>query len=234
MDTAQKNKMREKLQIERFVKLLGYQENDILCPDADPPDAFIKSKDGLISLEHTRIIQNEDRPTETIREKCIRQAKAQWTDDKLPTVRVDVLFNEPAPASYSQIDQYSDRIQSMIFNFSGPLHDLKSRIRSGRITCYVALSIPGSRNHWTCVDNHVGCVKKISESRLKNIISRKNKAIPRYCYKSSEAWLLLFIESEYASSMFSLETRYEHESNFDKVYISDGFEYVEIHKRPVI
>lgn len=231
MDNVQANKRREKLQIERFTKLLGYQDDDIRYPNEDPPDAVIETKAGLISLEHTRIVKEEDRPVETIRERCIRQAKAQWDKHKMPTVRVDILFNNLGPVAYKQIKIYSDRIYNLIFAFTGPLHDKKSRICLDGITCYVALSTQGSSKRWTCVENHVGWVKQITESRLQERISKKNSAIPRYRDKYHETWLLLFVESEYASSMFHIETRHEHESDFDRVFISDGFEYIEVVKR---
>lgn len=230
-DTTQENKMRERLQITRFIELLGYKESDISYPESDPPDAYVQSENGQISLEHTRIIQKEERPIETIRENCIRRAKAQWTDSARPTLSVNILFNSSSLVSYKQINKYSDLIVNAIYNFVGPLQHTKSRIHSKEITCYVSLCPLASADHWTCVNNHIGWVKLISESRLRDTILKKSGAIQRYRHKEHETWLLLFVESEYASSMFSFETHYNHESDFDRVFISNGHQYKELVKR---
>lgn len=225
------HKETEKIQIERFAKLLGFDNDNLQFPDNDPPDALISTTGGVIALEHTRVISEKEREEETIKAKCVLKTRKEWFKAELPAISADILFNDQGPLTYSQIDLATKIIYDKIFQFVGPLHHIKSRTSDASITVYISSCAPGMRAHWRCINNHVGWVKKIANSKLQTTITRKSKAIKRYSHPYDKAWLLVFLESEYASSMYSLDTQFLHESGFDRIYLSNGFEYKELMRR---
>lgn len=223
MDEKKKS---ERRQLESFVSNENLKLRVCGIENRETPDFELILEDGLISVEHTRLIDPKLIEVEQYRDKIIKQAQKRFEEkypEKLYALITfqNIVLGGGKKAELDYVNHVYDLIEEVYLKNKGYDFKVSSGLHRTGSKLIRSFSVENKMNfsHW----QHFGAYKVdwIDMKKLKEKISAKEKNIARYPRKYDENWLLMV--SNFGTKASANRTDFLDfsviESTFDKIYI---------------
>ena len=218
----------EQLQIERFISNVKHGIIFQTLEASETPDFTAETTDKIISIEHTRFINNQSKMIEVYRQSIIDAARLKFEDKYDVELQCMFRYSDAVMDKQYSKKHYID----LFFNLVETIY-LANKERDFRVStkhCKLENEFVDSINvssdttwsNWQSVGAYL--VKPIDYKDVQRVINHKASLITQYPNNIDEKWLVIIAGLGHRSSgyRFDLLDRSSIDKNgFDRIYFFD-------------
>lgn len=243
MRSLTQNEREQYSHILRFTESFPDFPKSFLCFD-DNPDVLVKTSEGMLGIEHTRLYWENLKEQESLEERIVDRAREMYESSGGPPLRVNVLFDSNVRLGVKDIDSIAASLNRLVCSYMpdvGESFDLEGwRFVSRGFTPSIVMIFIDRLNNsgemlWGV--GRGGVVPDLPSDSIRKSIQDKESKIGRYLDKCSRIWLLLVEDGFAPSSYFDISEEVKkdpYESKFDRIFLFRNFsrEVIELNVEP--
>lgn len=223
---------------EQYSHILRFKESfpdfpeGVLCFD-DNPDVLVKTPEGILGIEHTRLYWGELKEQESLEQRIVDRAKDMYELSGRPPFYVNVLFDPKIRLGVRDIDLIAASLHRIVCRYVpavGERFDLEgwrfvSRGFSPSIMM-IFIDRPSNSCEMLWGVGRGGAVPELASDSIIAKIQAKESKIDKYLGKCSKIWLLIVEDGFAPSSYFVISDEVKkqiYKSSFDRIFLFRNF-----------
>jgi hypothetical protein len=243
MRSLTQNEREQYSHILRFKDSFSGFPDGILCFD-DNPDVLVKTPEGFLGIEHTRLYWGNLKEQESLEQRIVNRAKELYVLGGGPPLYVNVLFDPKIRLGVKDIDSIAASLNGIVCRYVpdvGGRFDLEGwRFISGGFSpsiMMIFIDRPGKSCELFWSVGRGGAVPDLTSDSIRERIQDKESKIGKYLDKCSKVWLLIVEDGFTPSSYFVISDEAKREiykSRFDRIFLFRNFncEVIELNAEP--